>query len=248
MNSAAPAAIEVAELEHAYHGTPVLHRVSFRIEQGERVGLVGPNGAGKSTLLLRLLGLLDGAGQVGVAGRRLDKASLGWIRSRAGLVFADAEDQLFMPTLIEDAAFGPLNLGLDRDRARQRAEAALTQMGLAGLGDRSPHHLSDGERRRAAFAAVLAMRPEVWLLDEPAANLDPRGRRELIALLGGLEGSLLLASHDLDMVLQVCERCLVLDRGRLVADGPAAGILGNAGLMESHGLEVPLRLELERRR
>jgi len=238
--------IEVIDLRYDYHGTQALNGVSFRFSAGERVGLVGPNGAGKSTLLQHLNGLLTGSGRVIVQGRPLDKANLAWVRSRVGLVFADPEDQLFMPTLIEDAAFGPLNMGLSRDEAQAKAEAALARVRLSALANRSPHHLSDGERRRAALATVLAMEPSIWLLDEPTANLDPRGRRELLALLEQLSGSVLVASHDLDMVAQVCERCLVLDAGELVCDGPTRSVLGDAELMEAHGLEVPLRIQLER--
>ncbi len=239
-------AIEVVDLRFDYHGTRALQGVSFRLSAGERVGLIGPNGAGKSTLLLHLNGLLAGQGQVKVHGQVLTKTNLAWVRSQVGLVFADPEDQLFMPTLIEDAAFGPLNMGSSQAEALERAGAALGRVRLTALGDRSPHHLSDGERRRAALATVLSMQPSVWLFDEPAANLDPRGRRELIALLKDLPGSVLVASHDLDMVAQVCERCLVLDAGELVRDGPAVDVLGDAALMETHGLEVPLRIQLER--
>jgi len=238
--------IEVADLRYDYHGTPALNGVSFSLSAGERVGLIGPNGAGKSTLLLHLNGLLAGKGDIQVWGRPVTGDNLAWVRSQVGLVFADPEDQLFMPTLIEDAAFGPLNMGLSRDEALARAGQALAQVRLSALADRSPHHLSDGERRRAALATVLSMQPAVWLLDEPAANLDPRGRRELIALLKKLPGSVLVASHDLDMVAQVCERCLVLDAGELVSDGPTAAVLGDAALMDAHGLEVPLRIQLER--
>ena len=238
--------IQVADLRYDYHGTQALSGVSFSLSAGERVGLIGPNGAGKSTLLLHINGLLMGQGSIQVQGRPVTRDNLAWVRSQVGLVFADPEDQLFMPTLIEDAAFGPLNLGLSKDEALERAADALGQVRLSALADRSPHHLSDGERRRAALATVLSMQPAVWLLDEPAANLDPRGRRELIALLKELPGSVLVASHDLDMVAQVCERCLVLDAGELVSDGPTAEVLGDAALMDAHGLEVPLRIQLAR--
>ncbi len=240
--------VEVADLRYDYHGTPALRGVSFSISASERVGLIGPNGAGKSTLLLHLNGLLRGQGKVVVEGLALDKGSLAEVRSRVGLVFADPEDQLFMPTLVEDAAFGPLNMGLDRSKALARAEGALLRLGLSDKKDRSPHHLSDGERRRAAIATVLSMEPDVWVLDEPAANLDPRARRELIALLVDLPGTVVVASHDLDMVVQVCERCLLLDQGELVVDGPAREILADEELMEAHGLEVPLRLRMEAER
>ncbi|MBN2498656.1 MAG: energy-coupling factor ABC transporter ATP-binding protein [Deltaproteobacteria bacterium] len=241
-----PAAIEVRDLGFDYHGEPVLEGLGFEIQTGERVGLVGPNGAGKTTLLLLLDGLLRGRGEVRVLGTLLADRSLPWIRARLGLVFADPQDQLFMPTLLDDAAFGPLNMGLSREAARERARDALERMRLAGLAERSPHQLSHGEQRRAAMAAVLSMQPAIWLLDEPAANLDPQGRSELIELLRELP-TLLLASHDLDLVLQVCERCLVLDGGQLVAQGPTRELLSDESLMTAHRLEVPLRLALERR-
>lgn len=243
-------ALEVEGLDFAYHGhggeadRQVLHQVSFRIGEGEKVGMVGPNGAGKSTLLLHLNGLLTGQGRLKVKGRPINKEHMAWVRSQVGMVFADPDDQLFMPTLVDDVAFGPLNMGEDHEQARQSAIQALERMGLKGFEDRSPHHLSDGERRRAALATVLSMNPSIWVLDEPAANLDPRARRELIALLRSLD-TVFVASHDLDLVLQVCERCLVLDAGRIVADGPVREVLGQAELMEKHGLEVPLRLKLE---
>lgn len=243
-------ALKVEGLDFAYHGQggeadrQVLHQVSFQIAQGEKVGMVGPNGAGKSTLLLHLNGLLTGQGRLEVKGRSICKEHMAWVRSQVGMVFADPDDQLFMPTLVDDVAFGPLNMGEDREQARQSAVLALQRMGLKGFEDRSPHHLSDGERRRAALATVLSMNPSIWVLDEPAANLDPRARRELIALLKSLD-TVFVASHDLDLVLQVCDRCLVLDAGRIVADGPVREVLGQAELMEKHGLEVPLRLKLE---
>ena len=237
--------VEVTDLHYDYHGTEALTGVSFSLRAGERVGLIGPNGAGKSTLLLHLNGLLAGRGQVRVDGTLLGAGTLAEVRAKIGLVFSDPEDQLFMPTLLEDAAFGPLNMGLDQPTALARAEAALTRLGLADKLDRSPHHLSDGERRRAALATVLSMEPAVWVLDEPAANLDPRGRRELITLLGELTGTVLLASHDLDMVVQTCQRCLLLDGGKLVRDGDTREVLSDVELMQTHGLEVPLRLELQ---
>jgi cobalt/nickel transport system ATP-binding protein len=238
-------AISVRGLRCDYHGTQALSGLTFSVSAGERVGLVGPNGAGKSTLLLHLNGLLQGQGEVHILGRLLERDSLAWVRSRVGLVFADAEDQLFMPTLIEDVAFGPLNQGLPEEQALERAERALGRMGLSAMAERSPHHLSDGERRRAAIATVLSMDPEVWVLDEPAANLDPRARRDLIAILSSLPGTVLVASHDLDLVVQVCQRCLLLDGGELVRDGETRALLADAALMDEHGLEVPLRLQLD---
>ncbi len=240
-------AVAVEDLSFDYHGHQALSGISFSLEAGERVALVGPNGAGKSTLMLHLNGLLMGSGVVRIHGLRIEKSSLSKVRQQVGMVFPDPEDQLFMPTLEEDAAFGPLNMGLSRQQATQRARQALATMGLAELGERSSHHLSDGERRRAAIATVLSMEPKVWVLDEPGANLDPKGRRELIAVLRQLPGTVLLASHDMDMVVQVCKRCLVLDGGKLVAQGLTEQVLADAELMEQHGLEVPLRLANKQR-
>ncbi len=238
--------VEVQDLVFDYHGAKALRGVSFCIEHGERVGLIGPNGAGKSTLLLHLNGLLVGHGRVEIDGRVLEKKDMDWVRAKVGLVFSDPEDQLFMPTLLEDVAFGPLNMGLEHEKAMEIASEALEQMGLGDMKDRTSHHLSDGERRKAAISTVLSMKPAVWALDEPAANLDPRSRNQLIALLRQLPGTVIIASHDLDLVAQVCDRCLVLDGGKLVADDSVMKILSDYDLMELHGLEVPLRVELDK--
>ncbi|RLB57064.1 MAG: cobalt ABC transporter ATP-binding protein [Deltaproteobacteria bacterium] len=236
--------LEVLSLQVSYHDVEAVRGVSFSLPEGERTGLVGPNGAGKSTLLLALDGLVPFSGQVRIGGLEVVRRNLAQVRRQVGIVFADSEDQLFMPTLLEDVAFGPLNLGLERDQALARARGALDRLGLQGMAERSSHHLSDGERRRAAVATVLAMRPRLWLFDEPATNLDPWARRDLVRVICQLEGTVLLASHDLDLVVQTCNRCLVMDEGRVVADGPVRQILGDEKLMESHRLEVPLRLRL----
>lgn len=238
-------AIMVDGLSFDYHGTQALCGISFSLQVGERVGLVGPNGAGKTTLLLHLAGLLSGQGTVRVLGDERNAKSPPRTHPRVGLVFSDPEDQLFMPTLEEDVAFGPLNQGCQPGEAVRRARVALERMGLLSSKDRSSHHLSDGEQRRAAIATVLAMEPSIWLLDEPTANLDPRGRRELCEILRHLPGTMVLASHDLDLVVQVCSRCLLLDGGALVANGPTRTVLTDACLMELHGLEVPWRFRLE---
>ena len=215
------------------------------MEAGESIGLVGPNGAGKTTLFLCLAGVLPiKPEQVRLAGLdpaiRADRALL---PAHVGIVFfEDSDDQLFSTTVADDVAFGPLNLGLSPEEVRGRVTEALGRTGLAGFEPRVPHHLSGGEKRRAALAGVLAMRPEILLLDEPSMFLDPHGRRELIALLKKLGGTQVIGAHDLDMVLDLCSRVLVLDRGLLVADDVAAKVLANAALMERHGLEVPYRL------
>jgi cobalt/nickel transport system ATP-binding protein len=235
-------AICVRDLRYAYPGgQTALDRVSFEVAPGESVGLVGPNGAGKTTLFLCLGGVLGvRAGAVRLAG--LDPADPEQRRrlpAKVGIVFQNSDDQLFNATVFDDVAFGPLNLGLPPDEVRARVKEALERVGLAGFEPRVPFHLSGGEKRRAALAGVLAMGPEILLLDEPSMYLDPRGRRELIGLINGLAVVKVIASHDLELVLRTCRRVLVLDRGRLVADGPAREVLADAALMEAHGLEVP---------
>ncbi len=231
--------LQVEGLVYTYpDGTPALRGVDLRVQAGEKVGLVGPNGSGKSTLLMCLNGLLAGQGRIVVEGVELTAKTRKDLRGRVGLVFQSPDDQLFMPTLGDDLAFGPVNLGLDRDEVHRRVRAAAAQMGLEGLLDRAPHHLSMGQKRNAAIAGVLAMRPALLLMDEPSSNLDPRWRRRLIELLAGLEVTLLITSHDLALVGGVCGRVVLLDEGRVVADGPTDGILSDAGLMEAHGLEA----------
>jgi cobalt/nickel transport system ATP-binding protein len=235
-------ALRVGGLSHTYaDGRAALAEVRFDIAAGERVALVGPNGAGKTTLFLRLCGVLPGRlGEASVMG--LDPADPGHrkkLPAVVGVVFQNPDDQLFSATVLEDVAFGPLNLGATPAEAEARAAEALRQVGLPTAGDRSPHRLSGGEKRRAALAGVLAMRPEVLLLDEPSMFLDPRGRRELIELLNALPGTMILATHDLSMVLDTCSRVIVLDAGRVAADGPACDLLADHALMERHGLEVP---------
>jgi len=208
------------------------------------VALVGPNGAGKTTLFLRLCGVLPGRpGEASVNGLDpADPAQRKRLPQTVGVVFQNPDDQLFSPTVLEDVAFGPLNLGATPDEARARAGEALRAVGMADAADRVPFQLSGGEKRRAALAGVLAMRPAVLLLDEPSMFLDPRGRRELIGVIRGLPGTKLIATHDLELVLDTCPRVLVLDAGKLAADGPAEKLLADAELMERHGLEVPYRL------
>jgi cobalt/nickel transport system ATP-binding protein len=232
-------------LSHRYSdGRVALESVSFAVEPGECVAIVGPNGAGKTTLFLRLCGVLSGKpGQASVCG--LDPAVAEHRKKLphvVGVVFQNPDDQLFSPTVEEDVAFGPLNTGATVDEAKARVVEALATVGLPGAGDRVPFQLSGGEKRRAALAGVLAMRPAVLLLDEPSMFLDPRGRRELIATVRALPGTKLIATHDLDLVLDLCPRTLVLDAGHLAADGLTENLLADAEQMEKHGLEVPFRL------
>jgi cobalt/nickel transport system ATP-binding protein len=240
------ALLQVRELTYRYPQGPAvaLERLSFDVAEGESVGLIGPNGAGKTTLFLCLSGvLIPKAEALRVAGLDvLDARQRRRLPGEVGIVFQDSDDQIFNATLFDDVAFGPLNLGVPPDEVRQRVTEALARVGLVGMEDRVPFHLSGGEKRRAALAGVLAMRPRVLLLDEPSMFLDPRGRRELIALIRGLGGTKQIASHDLEMVVQTCARVLLLDRGRLIKDGPTRELLSDEKLMEDHGLEVPYSL------
>ena len=241
MNDQAPPALEVDGVAYAYpDGHQALYGVSFRVLRGERVALLGPNGAGKTTLVLQLNGvLLAGAGQVAVAGLPVAAEHLKEIRRRVGIVFQDPDDQLFMPTVAEDVAFGPANLGLRGPELETRVKGALAAVGMDGHADRPPHHLSFGQRRRVAVATVLAMEPDILILDEPSSNLDPASRRELAEILTGLDVTILMVTHDLPYALQLCPRALVMNRGTIPADGPTAELLADAELLAANRLELP---------
>ena len=239
-----PAALEVRALDYRYpDGTEALRSVSFAVAAGERVGLIGPNGAGKSTLLWHLNGLLPERPAreppVRVFGLPAARENLSRIRADVGLLFQDPDDQLFSATVWEDVAFGPRQLGLEGPALLRRVEDALARVGLVGFGDRAPHRLSHGEKRRVCLAGVLACDARVLALDEPSSDLDPRGRRELLALLGTLPVAQILATHDLELVVELCARVVVLDRGEVVAVGPTLELLADEALMLAHGLEVP---------
>jgi len=217
-------------------GTEALRGVSLSVAAGQRVGLIGPNGAGKTTLLLAVVRAVPAAGRVVVDGVESARRTAEEVRSRCGMVFQDPDDQLFMPTLLDDVAFGPLNQRLAPEQARREALAAIEAVGLAGRDRRCAHHLSGGERRCAALATVLAMRVKLLLLDEPGANLDFRSRRRLMDLLDSRPEAMLLATHDLDMVARLCGRVVVLDGGRVAAEGSAADVLADRALLAAHGL------------
>ncbi len=222
---------------------PVLRDISFRIEAGESVGLIGANGAGKSTLMKALLGLLEAEGRILVDGVPVEKKSLPEVRRKLGFVLQNSDNQMFMPTVYEDMMFAPLNYGLSRQEAEARVEAALKRLGLEGLKHRHNHRISGGEKRMAAIATILAMEPMALLMDEPTAALDPYNRRLVIDIIRGLPLTRLITSHDLDMIMDTCDRVILLSGGRIAADGPAEDILRDRALLEAHRLELPLRLQ-----
>jgi len=229
--------IEIRDFHLTYpDGREALRGVHLTLTEGEKVALVGPNGAGKSTLMLALVGLLKGRGTLRVFGEDLDDGNARRLRARLGLVFQDPDDQLFSPTVFDDVAYGPLYAGLPEPEVRQRVARALSQVGLEGFEGRLSHHLSAGEKKRAAIATVLAMEPEVLLLDEPSAGLDPRARRRLIEVLRALPQTMLVATHDLGLVAELLPRTVVMDGGVVVADGPTALLLADDSLLERHGL------------
>jgi len=237
--------VEATDLEYAYpDGTPALCGVSFRIVHGESVGIVGANGAGKTTLLLHLNGcLFPRRGTVRVGEFPITRATLAQIRRSVGTIFQDPNDQLFMPTVGEDVAFGPLNLGLPPDEVERRVQRALDSVNAAHLRPRPPYKLSGGEKRLAAIATVLAMSPDVLVMDEPTSNLDPQSRRRVIELLRQFTHTKIIASHDLDMIMDLCSRSIILHQGRVLADGPTAALLGDRTLLARSGLDLPLRLQ-----
>lgn len=233
--------LELEKLGFAYApGFVALHDVCLTLRRGEMAALVGANGAGKSTLLLHINGLLrPTSGHVRVMGRTVANNSLAEVRRMVGFVFQQADDQLFMPTVEDDVAFGPRNMGLPDEEVDRRVGESLEVMGIARLRKRPPHTLSAGEKRSAAIASVLSMRPAFWVMDEPTAGLDPRSRRAFIDLVRRLSPTLLLATHDLDMAWELCPRTIVLGRGHVMADGPTRELLADAELMEAAGLELP---------
>lgn len=234
-------AVHVTGLRHAYpDGHLALDGVDLTVQPGERVAVLGPNGAGKTTLMLHLNGVLSAtSGEVRIGGIPLGRKTLREVRRRVGLVFQDPDDQLFMPTVAQDVAFGPANFGVRGEALAVRVARALDVVGLTDQADRSPAHLSGGQRRRAALATVLACEPEVLVLDEPSANLDPVARRELADTLAGLNSTMLIVTHDLPYAAQLCERAVIMDAGTVVADGGVREILSDTGLLASHRLELP---------
>jgi cobalt/nickel transport system ATP-binding protein len=232
--------LTVESLSYSYpDGQPALREVSLVLYRGEKVAVVGPNGAGKSTLMLHLNGILSGHGKVEIAGMPVTRPNLPVIRARVGLVFQNPDDQLFSPTVYEDVAFGPLHMGLPEAEIHTRVASALAQVGMSHFAERLSHHLSVGEKKRIAIATVLSMNPEILVLDEPTSGLDPRARRSLMRLLSELPLTMLAATHDMRLVRELFPRMVIMDEGRVVADGPTVELLNDEALLEAHGLEKP---------
>lgn len=231
--------LEITDLHYTYaDGVHALRGVDLRVEAGRKVGLIGPNGSGKSTLMMCTAGLFWGDGVIRIADSELTRSSARSFRDRVGLVFQSPDDQLFMPTLFDDLAFGPINLGLDADTVQQRVHDVAERLALTPLLNRAPHHLSMGQKRAAAIATVLTMQPQLLLMDEPSSNLDPRARHRLIDTLAEIDTTLLIASHDLALIGGLCDEVALIDEGRIVTTGEPRAVLSDAELMARHGLEV----------
>ncbi len=232
--------VRIKSLSFCYpDGQQALTNINLTIYKGETVAFIGPNGAGKSTLLLHLNGILHSNGLVKIFGRPVDDKNLRWVRSKVGLVFQNPDDQLFSPTVFDDVAFGPINMGYSAAEVRQSVARALDWVGMNGYEQRSPYHLSIGEKKRVAIATVLSMSPEILVFDEPTSNLDPRGKWSLIGLLQKLPMTKIIASHDLELVRILCSRAIILDQGQVVADGMTEHILADTSLLSTHGLATP---------
>ena len=236
--------IEFQNVSFSYDGEgPVVENLSFTIQDGESVGLIGANGAGKSTIMKLLLGLLSGKGQILVDGLAVNKQNLPAIRQKIGFVLQDSDNQMFMPTVYEDMIFGPRNYGLSKEETERRVDAVLNRLGLVELKHRYNHKISGGEKRMAAIATILTMEPETILMDEPSTALDPVNRRTVINTINTLPQTKLIASHDLDMILDTCQRVILLSHGKIAADGPAERILRDQALLEANRMELPFCLQ-----
>lgn len=232
-------AIEIENFTYAYpDGTAALSDITLSVEHGQKLALIGPNGAGKSTLLLAMAGFAKGTGQVLIDGLELNRKNLKKIRTCLGCCLEDPDDQLFMPTLFDDVAFGPLNMGLAPEEVKGRVADALQTVGLAEMADKAPHHLSAGQKRAAAIATILAMRPKIITLDEPDGSLDPRHRNNLMQLLKSLPQTLIIATCNMNFAAALADRAVLIDHGRVIADGQAKVIMSDPELMTGHGLEV----------
>ena len=235
--------IEFRNVTFSYGEAPVVENLSFSIQKGEAVGLIGANGAGKSTIMKLMLGLITGSGEIKVDGLPMNKENLGEIRKKIGFVLQDSDNQMFMPTVYEDMIFGPRNYGLSKEETDRRVDAVLAQLGLQSLKHRHNHKSSGGEKRMAAIATILAMEPEMILMDEPSTALDPVNRRTVINTINRLPQTKLIASHDLDMILDTCQRVILLSHGAIAADGDAETILRDKELLEANRMELPFCLQ-----
>lgn len=235
--------IEFRNVSFSYGEAPVVENLSFSIQKGENVGLIGANGAGKSTIMKLMLGLISGSGEIKVDGLPMNKENLGEIRKKIGFVLQDSDNQMFMPTVYEDMIFGPRNYGLSKEETDRRVDAVLAQLGLQDLKHRHNHKISGGEKRMAAIATILAMEPEMILMDEPSTALDPVNRRTVINTINRLSQTKLIASHDLDMILDTCQRVILLSHGTIIADGDAETILRDKVLLETNRMELPFCLQ-----
>ncbi|MDD5292312.1 MAG: ATP-binding cassette domain-containing protein [Candidatus Omnitrophica bacterium] len=235
--------IEINNLDYSYpDGTKALSGINLDVLEGESIGIIGPNGAGKTSLLLHLNGILDGKGSVKVCGLQVEDKNLPFIRGKVGLVFQDPDSQLFMPTVFDDVAFGPMNMDMPKNKVLSAVEKALGEVDMLKAKEKIAHHLSFGEKKRVSIATVLSMNPEILALDEPTSNLDPKHRKNLIEFIKKAKLTKIIATHDLDLVLKVCSRVVILDKGNLVAQGASCDILSNKTLLEAHELELPLSL------
>jgi len=235
-----PKAIEIENFSYSYpDGTAAVSNITLHIEPGQKVALIGPNGAGKSTLLLAMAGFVKGSGKVLVNGLEINRKNIKKIRAVLGCCLENPDDQLFMPTLFDDVAFGPLNMSLTTEQVKTRTADALQTVGLSEMGDKAGHHLSAGQKRAAAIATVLAMSPQIITLDEPDGSLDPRNRNKLIKLLSSLSQTLIIATANMNFAATLADRAVLLDNGCIIADGPARKIMSDSELMTKHGLEVP---------
>ena len=235
--------IEFQNVSFSYGDVPVVENLSFTIQKGETVGLIGANGAGKSTIMKLMLGLLSGSGEIQVDGLPVCRDNLAEIRKKIGFVLQDSDNQMFMPSVYEDMIFGPRNYGLSKEETEKRVDTVLTQLGLQDLKHRHNHKISGGEKRMAAIATILAMEPEMILMDEPSTALDPVNRRTVINTINRLPQTKLIASHDLDMILDTCQRVILLSHGTIVADGDAETILRDKALLEANRMELPFCLQ-----
>ena len=235
-------AIEIENLSYKYpDGTVALDNITLSVEHGQTIALIGPNGAGKSTLLLAMAGFIKGTGKVLIDGLQINGKNLKKVRASLGCCLENPDDQLFMPTLFDDVAFGPLNMGLEAEQVNRRVADALKTVGLADMGDKAPHHLSAGQKRAAAIATILSMSPKIITLDEPDGSLDPRNRNNLIKLLAELPQTLIIATSNMNFAAAVADRAVLLDNGSIIANGDAKKVMSDSKMMTEHGLEVPAK-------